>query len=332
MSAWLDQSSNNFYASQGIASYQPTINYDGLNRQSTLSFDPDTLLNRGLLGNHLDVAFDSKLNPEEFTIFMIGNVTGGQGNWRSPLSSRDEQDTSGYNLFASRSDIPNYHLWTGTENGWDSSNSNQSITENQWEILTGSYNGTHSQLRLNGKEVANSRETYVPNKDEALRIGGSGNSYYATNPFQGEIAEVLVFDTVLEESDRDRVESYLAVKYGLSLDQSTPKNYLDSNGAVWWDATNAGIYQYNIAGLARDDGSNLLQTKSSSSNLDGIVTAELENLGQLADGEAVFWSDNGVEADIDNISRDVPVDYAGRLDRVWQITETGEVGKIYPQF
>jgi hypothetical protein len=331
VSAWLDQSSNSFYASQGITSYRPTINNYGLNGKPTLNFSASTLLNRGLLGDHLDVAFNSKLNPNQFTAFIINSVDGGQGKWRASVSSESEATNNkyGYGFYANNSN--KWYLETGTGSGWNSV-SNASTIPNEWEIVTGSYNGTNSRLLLDGKEIANSAKTYLPNTSEALRIGGGGDSYFGDYPFQGDIAEVIIFDSVLGTSDRNKVESYLAVKYGLSLDQTTATNYSASDGSVWWNASTAGTYKYNIAGVVSDSGSNLVQTESSSSNLDGIVTVELKNVAELANGESFFWSDDGVSAKINNLSTDVPLGYDGRLAKIWQVAETGEVGDVTLSF
>jgi hypothetical protein len=328
VSAWLDQSSNNFYGSQGIESYRPTVNNNGLNGKPTLHFSADTLLNRGLLGDHLDVAFDSKLNPNQFTAFIISSVNEGQGSWRSPISSRGSN--TGYNFYAGTNN--NWQFWTGNGSGWNNVSGNATVTLNEWELLTGTYNGTNQSLLLDGKQIASFNKTYVPNTTSSLRLGGVGSNYYADFPFQGDIAEVIIFDSVLGTSDRNRVESYLAVKYGLSLDQTTATNYTASDGSVWWDASAVGSYKYNIAGVVKDSGSNLVQTESSSNNLDGIVTVALEDVSELSNGESLFWSDTGVSAKISNISTDVPTGYDGRLAKVWRVTETGEVGDVTLSF
>ena len=131
VSAWLDQSGNNFYASQSLDSYRPTLNSNGLNGKPTLNFSADTLLNRGLLGDHLDVAFNNKLNPDEFTIFLISSVDGRQGQWRSPLSSRGSN--TGYNFYAGTNN--NWQFWTGNGSGWNNVSGNAPVTLNEWELV-----------------------------------------------------------------------------------------------------------------------------------------------------------------------------------------------------
>ena len=45
-----------------------------------------------------------------------------------------------------------------------------------------------------------------------MRIGYDGSSY-----FTGDIYEVLIYNSVLSDDDRQNVEGYLARKYGLNL-------------------------------------------------------------------------------------------------------------------
>lgn len=64
----------------------------------------------------------------------------------------------------------------------------------------------------------------------------------------------------------NQVESYLALKYGITLDQTLPTNYTLSDGSIAWSATGAGVYKNNIAGIARDDASMLAQYRSQTVN------------------------------------------------------------------
>ena len=50
-----------------------------------------------------------------------------------------------------------------------------------------------------------------------------------------------------------RIESYFALKWGTTLDQTTPTSYLSSTGTLVWDAAANATYKNNIAGLGRED-------------------------------------------------------------------------------
>lgn len=81
------------------------------------------------------------------------------------------------------------------------------------------------------------------------------------------IPEVIAYERVLNASEMQRVQSYLAIKYGIALDQAAPINYVASDGTtLFWDASVAGVYKNNITLIANDAGSGLVQKQSKSSS------------------------------------------------------------------
>ena len=80
--------------------------------------------------------------------------------------------------------------------------------------------------------------------------------------------EILVYSGVVMSGSIQQasIESYLACKYGITLDQTVAQNYLFSGGtAMWTNAENPG-YLTDIGCIARDNGYSLVQTKSQASN------------------------------------------------------------------
>ena len=49
------------------------------------------------------------------------------------------------------------------------------------------------------------------------------------------MGEIIFYSDELPNEDRNKVESYLALKYGTTLDQSTAQSYTASNGTKMWD-------------------------------------------------------------------------------------------------
>lgn len=47
-----------------------------------------------------------------------------------------------------------------------------------------------------------------------------------TNSTLSNVAEIIVYPNGLTDAQRNQVESYLGIKYGITLDQTTPTNYL----------------------------------------------------------------------------------------------------------
>ena len=103
---------------------------------------------------------------------------------------------------------------------------------------------------------------------EGFNLGtptGTGNG---SELYLGGMGEVIVYNVnhALTTTERQKINSYLAIKYGTTLDQSTPQNYLASDGTVLWNATTNAGYKTNIAGVGRDDASALTQLISKSVN------------------------------------------------------------------
>ena len=132
--------------------------------------------------------------------------------------------------------------------------------------------------------------------------------------FTGYIPEIVVYGRLLSPLERRKAESYLAVKYGLSL----PVSYLGSGGQLLWDnAANPG-YNHRVTALYRDDASGLTRRESATSHEENprygylavndyyfagdpnarssssrLLVAGREDGNGLSDGEYLFWGDDG---------------------------------------
>ncbi len=162
--------------------------------------------------------------------------------------------------------------------------------------------------------------------------------YRLDYPFNGEIAELLIYDAALNAADLQKVHSYLAIKYGFTL--PTSFSYVASDGAsIWNDAT----YGNDITGIGRDDAAGLNQKQSRSVNAGALVT--FSNGTAVAASNALnsstFAVDNAYNIVGDNgqstlYSRAyVPQTYASPVPsafrlmaRIWRVRESGTVGTV----
>lgn len=93
-------------------------------------------------------------------------------------------------------------------------------------------------------------------------------------PYNWKIAEVINYSSRVSDSNRQKIESYLAFKYWITLNNWT-QNYLASDWTTTiWGTGSAWLYIYNIFGIWRDDWSELWQVKSRSMNTDWVITLE----------------------------------------------------------
>lgn len=188
--------------------------------------------------------------------------------------------------------------WTGTGSTNVAKQSGFSTTIPY--IISGFGNGAATNV-VSISDNGNTESTNTSTKTTSatrLTIGYDG---YGNSPFNGNIGEVIMYSASLSATDKLKVQSYLAIKFGLNLNTTTSPNYVNSAGTpVWTGAGNTG-YQNNIFGMTRDNGSNLYQ-KQSKSTTDGSLTAYVgtlaatnaANTGTMNDLDAVLFGNNNL--------------------------------------
>mgnify|MGYP001105169561 CR=1 FL=1 len=111
-----------------------------------------------------------------------------------------------------------------------------------------------------------------------------GRSEAYTGSYDGRILEVITYNVLKGDTnsadERNKIQSYLAIKYGITLGvNGTSQNYVDSFGNTTWDITANTGFNYDIAGIGRDDDSELNQKQSKSVNAGSLVAI---GLGEVA--------------------------------------------------
>jgi hypothetical protein len=100
--------------------------------------------------------------------------------------------------------------------------------------------------------------------DAALYLGTKNDTvaqWQSFSGFQGYLPELLIFNQQLSKKDIQIYSTYLAVKYGVSLDTS----YLAANGEVLWDYPSNLVFKNRITGYGREDNLGLMQKTSTTS-------------------------------------------------------------------
>ncbi len=168
-------------------------------------------------------------------------------------------------------------------------------------------------------------------------INANGNVSIGTNgDLDGRVAEIIYYTSPNSGSNRQQIESYLALKYGITLDQTLATDYLASDGTTkMWDATTNVAYSNNIAGIGRDDASGLSQKQSLSVNSNRIVTMGLGSIAANnaanansfgSDLQFLTWGHDGGPTTLTTTG--APASHT-RLERIWRADETGgDVGNV----
>lgn len=134
----------------------------------------------------------------------------------------------------------------------------------------------------------------------------SGN--FEDEPFDGNFPEFISFPRELSYNERNRVESYLALKYGLTL--SELDSYISSRNIVFWNKGNNEIFNHRIFGFGRDDISGLNQLQSESTHLKEHLVSAIEKIldtnmdkqeqTNIPNNHFLVFGDNGKNTDLAN--------------------------------
>jgi len=268
-------------------------------------------------------------NPSIIAVGTVGNMYGiekgtgtlhngfGQGRYRGSAASTGNRD-----LFTVGSTtIASYYIDDRTNKG--------------------------ARFRFNGIENVGVNYTASGN---GLTFGSTiGKGYNATRTVQGVVSEIIIYNGLIDEGitgiqDRDRIESYLALKYGVTLRPSPNTSTVDrfdykfsDSEDVWPGQTGDSIFikYYNrVSAVIRDDIASLNNTQSISTDVGsllhlGVAGTVLDangagSVGDLNNLEAVAFGDNNATG-FTTIQNDNECgDFDSRFNRIWLIHKRSE--------
>ena len=104
-------------------------------------------------------------------------------------------------------------------------------------------------------------------------------SQFGNNAFKGYAPELIVFGRMLTPQERRQVESYLAIKYGITLKGS----YLDSEGNLLWDIAENEVYHHRVTAFGTDTAGSLFQPLSTTSYEESPMYSALKDNGTYCD-------------------------------------------------
>jgi len=162
-------------------------------------------------------------------------------------------------------------------------------------------------------------------------LGGAVLSGSTFSSFSGRIAECLVFDRFLKKPEALKIETYLAIKYGITLIES---NYISPFDVILWNYEENKDYSNGIAGLGRDTVYGLNQKQGCSSEEDSLLTIGVgsfsplnkDNNFLLKEGNYLVWGHN--DKDLVYNSIDCETAYP-LMERKWLIQSTNTKNKPF---
>lgn len=172
----------------------------------------------------------------------------------------------------------------------------------------------------------NSRSAIISiGEADTISLNNEETILSSENTYQGYFPELAVYSRNLTPFERHRVESYLAMKYGISL----PHSYYLSDSTLIWDITENAGYNNRITTTINDANSNLYQPISTTSyeespyyswlNRDSLDSYYLNNsasaptknrllvqgrefANRINNGKYYIWGDNDQSIELDDSS------------------------------
>ncbi len=339
VSSWADNSTLQLLGNMVSlsAGASPSVITSAINYENYIRFDGT---DDGMSSTNAVTAVTSGLfSNSENSIFMVkNNRQAGNTGFGAQVDFKWESSSSGPYRVGFEVVTTNQRFdFVDDGSGQNSVSTTNMIGQNR--IVSALIQATSSSISVNGLPDA------VKNFGTTLSMAGAGSTtkklFLGCNDNSAfpifadvDIAEEIIFNHLLTASEQLRVESYLAVKYAITLGNSTsPSNYLASNGTITWSGLAA--YQNNIIGLGRDDNSSLY-TKQSKQPNDSVRIYMGTLQATNAANTSTFTNDVSLVIQGDNAGKlcattasvsEMPTGLTNcalysRLEREWRVTRT----------
>ncbi|GAB7257655.1 LamG-like jellyroll fold domain-containing protein [Polaribacter sp. OB-PA-B3] len=292
---------------------------------NNLNFNPTVTFNQA---NGDGLAYNGLLNPR--TMYIVYNDTSNT-DWATPFTHND-----GAGLGHGNGNTSN-----GTDFVFDSN-------FNPIEVRGGVQyvNGLETQLTAHPRPDDFEMHSRIfttnisPDSEGSYTYTVGRDRNFTDRVINGSVAEVILYSDAHSDEKKQRVETYLAIKYGFTLSNSnntsvTDGDYVltDGNTKIW-DYTANSTFHNDIAGIGKDDAMALEQKQSKSVNSDALITiglntiasTNLANSGSFSKNkDFLVWGNNN--GNINSITETELICAPEKtIGRTWKIVETGNVG------
>lgn len=306
VTSWEDQSSNGLTVD--TITNTPISNSNGLNFKSSVYF----IHNEQIDSDSVDIG-------DSHTVFVVADTSYVSGD--TLFQHTDFEDF--------RMESSGFRVGDNTFHNYGDLGYGSTTIYGQPSVSSIAYTrGALSQGSLNGLSTEVTAGTELDPGSAPYQI------FDSSSVNSGEITEIITYDRHLSASEIAEVETYLTFKYGISLDQTTPRDYVASDGVTkMWDSSVDTDYNHNIFGIGRDDGFGIdaRVAKSETSGDQPVVSLDrdfLNNNDHISretehDNDLQFLtiSDNGADFTSQATELDTSI-YSSRIAREWQVQKT----------
>lgn len=204
---WVDCSGHQYKAAVNTKSSAPKYYTDVFNKRPVIRF---------FSGQALDIPCDPDVNPDTMSMFIVMSCRDFTNDLQAVISSRVPSPARGYIV-----QVRSAQSWRVTYGAlglgsWGTA-TGSSLTLKQPSVLTYIHNSTTGTVYTNGTVGTPTTNGLSANKQYSLRIGGGSNEQaQPLNYFNGDIAEIIIYNRDLTDAERQLVEQYLKDKYEIN--------------------------------------------------------------------------------------------------------------------
>jgi len=198
---WADRSGRGHHAVQKAGKLQPAYGRRGLGGKPALVFDGDDFLASTALHNWSD----------DWTLFAVASLDrDASNNWRGIVGNRFGKGAPHWWTLGTKSDGTCYLELAAGKGVFTKFVPGRTGPQ----IYSVTKRGVGFELRRNGVGTGTASMANVGGRSNELRVGRWCG---AAQGWDGKIAEIIIYDRTLSAAERQAVESYLSVKWGIVL-------------------------------------------------------------------------------------------------------------------
>ncbi len=197
---WADQSGtgdSNKNLIQATGSAQPTLNATdaAFNNQATLSFVSAS-------SQYLQSATWASSLSQPATIFVVGSDDGS-----ASIEVYVDGTGATQRMVIEKDNATQYQWYAGTAQ-------NKTLTTGAKAVLAGMFNNTTSFAYYSAKTPVLSNSTFGTEPIIGLTVGAA---YNGSNPLNGKIAEVIIYNSNLSATNINQVLAYVGTRYNITI-------------------------------------------------------------------------------------------------------------------
>lgn len=263
---WMDKSPQQNHLTQATPGSRPTLIGNALNGKQVLRFDGGD----GLVG----LMAEGPFRYNSYTLFVVTKINSGVNNGRvvsfAPTSGLDYAAGVVIPCVNHAGNANQLSLYSGTTGG----NAQVVSGFNAYAIFTGRSSQGSIVNYSNGVAAAAASSITINTTAGQMAVGQPAQG--GTGGFNGDIAEVVIYNTALTEFEQRKVERYLAEKYAIAgVSPATPGVGFQKNMASsGFHATQSTAAAQPLSVLDTTTGKQTLDmTAATTASLTSLVTA-----------------------------------------------------------